>query len=78
MKDAPRTHHEVIRALGGPVKLARELGIERPVPTTLHWHRRGIPPRYWHRIAALLAAGGIEFTAHDIERTAPAQSVEAA
>ncbi len=68
MQEAPRNHYEVIKALGGPVTLARDLGIERPVPATLHWGRRGIPSRYWHRVTELLAAKGVELTAHDIER----------
>lgn len=60
--------NDIITALGGPVQLSRDLGIYRPVPTTLHWRRRGIPSRYWHRITELAAARGLVLTARDLER----------
>jgi hypothetical protein len=58
----------LIVSLGGPADLARDLGIYRPIPTTVHWGTRGIPPRYWHKITELAAAKGIKITAHDLER----------
>lgn len=66
--DIPRTHKDLITALGGPANLARDLDIYRPIPTTVHWHTRGIPSRYWHRITELAASKGIELTARDLER----------
>lgn len=77
MEQPPRTHLDVIVTLGGPADLARELGIYRPIPTTVHWARRGIPPRYWHRVAELLVAKGAQITAGDIERM-PIRPAEAA
>jgi hypothetical protein len=66
--DTPRTHKALIVELGGPSNLARSLGIYRAIPTTVHWPTRGIPSRYWHRIAELAAERGINITAHDLER----------
>lgn len=69
METKPRTCHELILALGGPVQLARKLGMDGPMPATLHWKSRGIPARYWHRVADLLAQErGIELSAHEVER----------
>lgn len=64
-----RSHREVILALGGPSKLARQLGLPNPVNTTIHWSRRGIPSRYWHRIAEL--AGPEVVTAHELATLPP-------
>lgn len=66
--DTPRTHRDLISALGGPVRLARSLGIGRPIPTTLHWASRGIPSRYWHRIVEVAAAEGVVLTINQIEQ----------
>ena len=66
--DTPRTHRDLITKLGGPADLARALDIYRPIPTTVHWATRGIPPRYWHKITELAVAKGIKITAHDLER----------
>lgn len=68
----PTSHREVIEALGGPSKLARSLGIHRATPTTLKWGRRGIPCRYWHRIADLARKSGLKVTAQDLEESRPA------
>lgn len=65
--EKPRTHHDLIKALGGPSDLARDLGIFRPIPTTVHWPRRGIPSRYWHRITELAGAKGITITPRELE-----------
>jgi hypothetical protein len=64
----PRSHEDLISALGGPVQLARGLGIYKAIPTTLHWRTRGIPSRYWHRVAELAVAASIRVTPHDLER----------
>lgn len=66
----PMSHRDLIKALGGPIKLARDLGIYRPVPTTLHWASRGIPSKYWHRVADAAAREGIAITPHDLETMA--------
>lgn len=69
MEQLPPCHRAVVFALGGPTILAKELGIYRPAPPTLHWTRRGIPSRYWHRVADLLSAKlECHVTAADIER----------
>lgn len=62
----PKTHGDLINALGGPSDLARKLDIYRPVPATVHWRTRGIPARYWHSVADLAAAAGIKMTAADL------------
>lgn len=66
--ETPRTHRDLITALGGPSDLARQLDIYRGVPTTVHWRTRGIPARYWHRVCELAAKAGIQITGHDLER----------
>lgn len=71
------SHADVIRELDGPVKLAKALGIYCPSPATLHWQRRGIPPRYWHRVAELLASKGHQITVGEIEAMPP-RAAEAA
>lgn len=76
--ETPRTHHELIKALGGPVKLAQALDISRPIPTTVHWGRRGIPSRYWHRVTEIAGARGVSITAHDLERLPLFADAEAA
>lgn len=63
-----KTHRDVITALGGPSELARNLGIFRTSPPTLHWPARGIPARYWHHVAMLAGKRGIRITAHDLEQ----------
>lgn len=63
-----RTHQDAINFLGGPSELARKLGISAAPPPTLHWGRRGIPSRYWHRVRALIVTGGILITDHDLAR----------
>lgn len=65
--DTPRTHKDLISFLGGPSELARKLGIYRVMPTTIHWAERGIPARYWHKVAALASKAEIQLTAHDVE-----------
>lgn len=76
--DTPRTHRDLISALGGPVRLAHSLGIGRAVPTTLHWATRGIPSRYWHRVAEIADASGITLTVSEIERMPRTESQVAA
>jgi hypothetical protein len=51
------THAEIISALGGPLAVAKALGIANP-STVAHWSRRGIPARYWLRLSKLPAADG--------------------
>ncbi len=75
--ETPRSHKELITALGGPSSLARDLDIYQPMPRTVHWPSRGIPSRYWHKITELAAAKGLDITAHDLERM-PIALVEAA
>ena len=60
------SHRDVILALGGPTELARLLGIYKVAPPTGHWSSRGIPSRYWHRVADLAATAGVSVTARDL------------
>lgn len=68
------SHHDVIRYIGGPTALARRLDLT-PVNTTVHWTSRGIPPRYWHSVVALVAEKGVSFTADALSQL-PAQVTE--
>jgi hypothetical protein len=67
------SHRDVILALGGPSQLARSLGIYKAAPPTGHWSLRGIPSRYWHRVADLAADASIPVTARDLETMADRQ-----
>lgn len=44
-------HRAVLDGLGGAERLASQLGVT--AVAVRQWYYRGIPPRYWHRIAAL-------------------------
>lgn len=64
---ADMQHAEIIRQLGGPTRLAKDLGL--PVVATVgHWPSRGIPSRYWHRVVSLATERGISITFRDLER----------
>lgn len=65
----PTRHGAIIKELGGYVALARTLKL--PEETVRSWNKpaRGIPPRYWHRVADL--AG---LTAEHLRRTSPRPS----
>lgn len=73
MQQKPRSHKDLIDALGGPSGLARHLDIYKSVPTTVHWPTRGIPSKYWHKVVRLADAKGIAITADDLE-TMPVQA----
>jgi hypothetical protein len=75
--ETPRTHKDLIIALGGPSNLARKLGIYRAIPTTVHWSTRGIPSRYWHRITKIATETGLTITADDLERMSASAEAEA-
>lgn len=60
-------HAEIIRQLGGPTKLAKDLGLS-VLASVGHWPARGIPSRYWHRIVELASERGIAITFADLER----------
>lgn len=59
-------HASVIAAFGGKAKLALALGLPRK--SICKWHTRGIPPRYWHKVAEL---SPVPLTAEQLEQTKP-------
>lgn len=64
---ATSRHAEIIQQLGGYVHLAGMFGLNpETVKSWTKWNR-GIPPRYWHRVATM--APGL--TAAYLERTKP-------
>ena len=71
------THHEIIRKLGGPIALARDLGLSRP-EAALHWPRRGIPARLWHRVVELAEQKEEPVTFAALEDGRPSSRQEAA
>jgi len=44
-----KSHAEAIDRMGGQTNLARALGLKPALLT--HWKRRGIPTKYWLKIA---------------------------
>jgi hypothetical protein len=58
-----RTHAELIRDLGGPATVARDLGIDS-YSTVFYWTQPGrrIPAKEWHRIIALPKAKDLAMT----------------
>jgi hypothetical protein len=59
-------HGAILNKIGGRTCLASVLGLKPE--TVKSWYKRGIPARYWHRIAALKPG----LTAEYLERTKPA------
>lgn len=49
-------HSAIIHALGGPAKLAADLGCDRTRP--IRWANEGIPPARFPQITALAAKAG--------------------
>ena len=58
-------HGAILNKVGGRSTLAETLGLKPE--TVKSWYKRGIPARYWHRIAALKPGLTIE----QLERTKP-------
>ncbi len=48
---------EIIDALGGNAEVARALG--EKTSNVWRWRERGIPARFWHRMASLAAEKGV-------------------
>jgi hypothetical protein len=64
------THAGIIQAFGGIRPLAMAIGIDWKI--AVHWERRGIPSKYWHRV---VKAWGEriprQLTIEDLERWKP-------
>lgn len=60
-------HRAIIKRLGGYVHLASIFGLEPETVKSWLKRDRGIPPRYWHKVAAL----DPELTPAHLERTKP-------
>ena len=58
-------HSAVIRNLGGRSFVAAAFGLHPE--TVKSWSKRGIPPRYWHKVVEL--AQDPSLTIADLERT---------
>lgn len=54
-------HHPVIEAFGGLAAFTKAIGVDRMLAS--HWHRRGIPARYWPRVEEAAAERNIAVTA---------------
>lgn len=70
LPDAPHhigmtRHGAILNKIGGRNTLASVLGLKPE--TVKSWYKRGIPARYWHRVAALKPGLTIEH----LERTKP-------
>lgn len=63
-----QSHTDVIEAFGGRRALAEAVGV-RP-ELAIHWHRRGIPAKYWPRVEEAAQSRGIPVTARDLMRLA--------
>lgn len=51
-------HDEIIDALGGPMKLAADLGCHHSQP--VRWKATGIPPRRWRAVENLAVSAGVD------------------
>jgi hypothetical protein len=62
------SHAHLISKFGGAAPLARAINVEPKL--AIHWPRRGIPARYWHRVVVAAAALNppVHITAHTLER----------
>jgi hypothetical protein len=58
-------HGAILNKIGGRTCLANVLGLKPE--TVKSWYKRGIPAKYWHRIAALKPGLTIEY----LEKTKP-------
>lgn len=61
-----RSHVEVIEAFGGTKPLAEAIGVDPK--RAIHWGRRGIPAKYWHRIEQIAHKHRLVITAVDLGR----------
>ena len=61
-------HAHLINKFGGSAPMAKSIGVEPRL--AIHWPRRGIPSRYWHRVidAAAQLNPPINVTARALER----------
>jgi YdaS antitoxin of YdaST toxin-antitoxin system len=59
-------HRAIIRDLGGYVELASQLGLHEEAVKSWAREDRGIPARYWHRVAELAGV-----TPEYLRRTSP-------
>jgi hypothetical protein len=58
-----QTAAEIFQALGGPSRVAQELGIPSPA-TVIKWRQRqSIPSKYWPRLIALAERQGVPLNA---------------
>lgn len=60
------TDGEVLVTLGGPSKVARQLGVS--TDAAHNWSKRGIPWRHRHKVVTLLVTGGHSVPAGFLER----------
>lgn len=62
------SHAHLISKFGGSGPLAKSIGVEPKL--AIHWPKRGIPARYWHRVveAAATIEPPLEVSAHLLER----------
>ena len=64
------THAEIIQLLGGPTKLAAQLGLSSA--TAMHWPRRGIPALHWPLVEqTAMQAGHTHITTQMLRETRP-------
>lgn len=55
------TPRQIVKALGGPTKTAKQLGLsDRATPC--NWYHRGITARYYLRIVTILEPKGYELS----------------
>lgn len=59
-----RQHSDVIAAFGGARAIAEAIGVDPK--KAIHWHRRGIPARYWLPVERAAAQRGILVTGWDL------------
>lgn len=72
------SHAHLICKFGGSGPLAKSIGVEPKL--AIHWPKRGIPARYWHRVVEAAAAiqPPIDVSAHLLERLPAHDGAQAA
>jgi hypothetical protein len=57
-------HGDIIKDFGGARYLAEAIGVDPSI--AIHWHRRGIPAKYWPLVEIAASQRSLAMTAHDL------------
>jgi len=74
MFSSMRTISELIKAAGGPAKIADSVPEAITVDAVYKWQRIGIPDRYWPVVMRLANASADEMLAANVTARSPSES----